>query len=102
MEAHSVGSAARAAGFFLAVAQCEALQLVARRVVTHAVLAAVTSRVTRAAAPQLLLAALALASATAGERAHLAARPRRRAALAVSVRARAGVVLLRSWLQLPD
>jgi hypothetical protein len=46
--------------------------------------------------------ALALASGTAGERAHRAARPRRRAALSAGILARAGVVLLRGWLHLWD
>jgi hypothetical protein len=61
-------------------------------------LAAVASRAARDAAPQLL-AALACADAAAGECAHCATLPHGSAALASSVRARAGVVLLRSWLQ---
>jgi hypothetical protein len=81
------------------VAQRKALQLVARRVIMHAALAAVPSRAAGAAAPQLFLAALALASATAGERAHHATRTRCRAALAASMCALLGVVLLRSGLQ---
>jgi hypothetical protein len=94
----SIGSAACAG---LAVAQREALRLVPLKVVMLMRLAAVASRVARDAAPQPL-AALACADAAAGERAHRAARPRRRAALAASMRALVGVVMLRSWLQLSN
>jgi hypothetical protein len=85
----------------LAVAQREALRLVPLKVVELVRLAAVASRVARGAAPQPL-AALACTDAAAGKYAHRAARPRRRAALAASMRALVGVVLLRSWLQLSD
>jgi hypothetical protein len=85
----------------LAVAQRKALRLVPLKVGELVRLAAVSSCAARDAAPQLL-AAFACADAAAGERAHRAARARRRAPLAASVRARAGVVLLRSWLQVLD
>jgi hypothetical protein len=92
------GSAARAG---LAVAQRKALRLVPLKVGQLVRLAAVASCAARDAAPQLF-ASFACADAAAGERAHRAARARRRAPLAASVRARAGVVLLRSWLQVLD
>jgi hypothetical protein len=94
----TISSAARAG---LPVAQREALRLVALPVVELVRLAAVARRAARYASLQPL-AALACADAAAGERTHCAARPRRIAALAASMRARAGVVLLRSRLQLSD
>jgi hypothetical protein len=97
----SVCSSAAHAADFSAVAQREALQLVPLPVVALMRLAAVASRAARDAELQVL-AALACADAAAGESAHRAARPCCRAALAASMHARAGVVLLRSWLQVLD